>query len=89
MRARDDMAYADGSGLVVTRAEVLLDTLQHEKYARSALLAAFLDDLRRIADDGAPDSTRDLLSRAEVGDLSDDEFSTLLGELRGAIRKDA
>jgi hypothetical protein len=68
-----------------TRAEVLLDTLAHEKHARLALLSAFLDDLRKAASDRAPESTRQLLTRAESGDLSETDVDTLVAELRTVI----
>lgn len=58
---------------------VLLDTIAHERYARGALLLTFLDDLRLLAHDRAPESTR-LLGRAET--LTDDEVDVVVDELR-------
>ena len=74
-------------GLHSTSLEAVLNTLEHERYAREALLAAFLDDLRALAnDDRAPESTRDLLARAESGEMKDAEFAALLNELRAVAR---
>ncbi len=74
-------------GLHSTSLEAVLNTLEHERYAREALLAAFLDELRALAnDDRAPESTRDLLARAETGEMKDTEFQTLLHELRAVAR---
>ena len=77
-------------GLHSTNLEAVLNTLEHERYARGALLSAFLDDLRALAnDDRAPESTRDLLARAETGEMKDAEFQTLLHELRAVARNAA
>jgi hypothetical protein len=77
-------------GLHSTNLEAVLNTLEHERYARGALLAAFLDDLRELAsDDRAPESTRDLLARAATGEMKDAEFTTLLDELRAVARNAA
>lgn len=77
-------------GLHSTSLEAVLNTLEHERYARGALLVAFLDELRALAnDDRAPDSTRDLLARAESGEMKDAEFDTLLHELRAVARNAA
>ena len=77
-------------GLHSTSLEAVLNTLEHERYARGALLVAFLDELRALAnDDRAPDSTRDLLARAESGEMKDAEFETLLHELRAVARNAA
>lgn len=83
------MAYVPSTGLREMAAEVLVETLAGEKYARGALLAAFLDDLRRMALDRAPPSTRALLTRAENTGLSDEEFDLLVEELRSVVRQDA
>jgi len=77
-------------GLHSTNLEAVLNTLEHERYARGALLSAFLDDLRALAnDDRAPESTRDLLARAETGEMKDAEFEMLLHELRAVARNAA
>ncbi|MDF2694711.1 MAG: hypothetical protein K0S65_3094 [Labilithrix sp.] len=73
-------------GLRNTNVEAVLNTLEHEKHARGALLVAFLEELREAVTDRAPESTRDLLALAERGEMGDAEFSTLLAEVRAVIR---
>ncbi len=84
------MTYSRPGLRSTTSVEAVLNTLEHERYARGALLVAFLDDLRAVAsDDRAPDSTRDLLARAEKGEMKDGEWTTLLEELRAIVRRAA
>lgn len=65
-----------------TSVDALLNTLENERYARNALLLAFLDDLRDAVPESAPPSTKRLLASAESRALSDAEVETLLEELR-------
>jgi hypothetical protein len=73
-----------------TRVETVLNTLQHERHARTALLMAFADELRAALPDRAPESTRALsaLAKAEHAPLEEEEFASLLTDLR-AIARDA
>lgn len=66
--------------------EVLLNTLEAERHARGALLVAFVDELRAATMDRAPESTRELLKRAERGEMGEPEFRMLLDELRAFAR---
>lgn len=85
------MTYSRPGLRSTTSVEAVLNTLEHERYARGALLVAFLDELRAVAgDDRAPESTRDLLARAEKGDeIKDAEWRALLEELRAVVRSAA
>lgn len=71
-----------------TSVEAVLNTLEHERHARSALLVAFGDELRAAMPDEAPESTRTLIAiaKAERGEMDDASFSTLLNDLREIVR---
>lgn len=71
-----------------TRSSVhaLLNTLEHERHDRRALLSAFLGELRDLVTDETPPSTRRSLELAERGELTDAEIPTLLEELRACAR---
>lgn len=66
--------------------EVLLNTLEHERHARRGLLVALLEEMGTSVADRAPESTRDLLARAESGKMADAEWNALLRELRAFVR---
>lgn len=68
-----------------TNVEILLNTLAHEKHARYALLVAFLEELRAAVTEEAPDSTRELLSRAGNGEMSDADVDVLIDEVRAFV----
>jgi hypothetical protein len=69
-----------------TSVEVMLNTLTHERHTRGALLGAFASELRTALSERAPESTRDLLARAQRGELPEVEVNVLLDELRGLFR---
>jgi hypothetical protein len=64
--------------------EALLNTLEHERHARAALLEAFVDDLEAVSE-RVPESTRTLLARARRGDLPESEIPALVSELRASL----
>lgn len=63
----------------------MLNTLEHERHAKGALLHAFADDLGEAMSETAPESTRTLLARAKAGSLTDAEIPVLLDELRASV----
>ena len=65
-----------------TGIDALLNTIEHEKHARGALLVAFAKDLRSALPPKALESTRDLFASAERGEATDADVSTLLSRLR-------
>jgi hypothetical protein len=65
-----------------TSVAALINTLEHERHARGALLEAFAEDLRAYIAGRAPAATRERLARAERGELQDAEYALLLDELR-------
>ena len=66
--------------------EAVLNTIEHERHARGALVQAFADELDAAVSERAPDSTRRLLARARIGSLADAEIPTLLDEVRATLR---
>jgi len=68
----------------ITRTSVaaLLNTLEHERHARGALLGAFAEELRSYVAGRASQATRERLARAERGELHEAEVALLLDELR-------
>ena len=71
-----------------TSVRAMLNTLEHERYARGAVLVAFLQDLRAELTESAPESTRELLARAERGELDEVEVGVLLEEIRALLDAD-
>lgn len=72
-----------------TSVAAVLNTLEHERYAREALLAAFGDELRAAIPERAPESTRTLaaVAKAERGEQFDEGgFQELLSDLRQIVR---
>jgi hypothetical protein len=67
-----------------TKVTAVLNTLEHERYARGALLAAFAEELRASIPERAPESTRTLanLAKAEAGEIDEEGFAELLTDLR-------
>ena len=67
-----------------TKVTTVLNTLEHERHARGALIAAFANELRAAITQRAPESTRTLeaIARAEAGEIDDDDFEGLLSDLR-------
>jgi len=80
------MTYPRPSLRSTTSVAVLLNTLEAERHQRGALLVAFVDELRAAMTDQAPESTRDLLARAERGEMAEPDFQTLLDELRAFVQ---
>lgn len=70
-----------------TNVSTVLNTLEHERHARGALVSAFAADLRAAIPESAPESTRTLakLARAERGEIEDAELAELLNELRHIV----
>lgn len=66
--------------------EAVLNTIEHERHARGALVEAFADELTEAVSDVAPESTRQLLAKARMGSLPDGEIPTLLDEVRASLR---
>ena len=62
----------------------MLNTLEHERHAKGALLHAFADDLEALSE-RAPASTRTLLARAKAGALTEEEIPVLLDALRASV----
>jgi hypothetical protein len=65
-----------------TSVAALINTLEHERHARGALLGAFAEELRAYIAGRAAPATRERLARAERGELQDAEYALLLDELR-------
>lgn len=74
-----------------TTVAAVLNTLAHERHARSALLAAFGAELRAAIPETAPESTRTLtaLARAERGEMNDAEVDDLLVDLHTIVARAA
>lgn len=62
----------------------VLNTLEHERHARGALIAAFANELRAAIPERAPESTRTLaaIAKAEAGEIDENEYEGLLSDLR-------
>lgn len=71
-----------------TTVTAVLNTLEGERHARGALIAAFAADLRAAIPEAAPESTRSLaaIAKAEAGDLDDHAIAELLTDLRSMTR---
>lgn len=74
-----------------TNVTTVLNTLEHERYARGALVAAFADELRAAIPERAPESTRTLakLAKAERGEIDEHDFEELLTDLRSIAEQAA
>lgn len=68
-----------------TSFEAMLNTIEHERHAKGALLHAFASDLGESMSESAPESTRTLLARAKDGSLTEEEIPVLLDELRASV----
>jgi hypothetical protein len=68
----------------MTRSSIaaLINTLEHERHARGALLEAFADELHAYLAGRASPATRERLARAGRGELQEAEYAQLLDELR-------
>lgn len=71
-----------------TIVEMLLNSLEAERYVRGPLLLNIVDELS-VSDGFAPaaDMARHLLSALEAGPLGDGDFQRSLDELRACVRK--
>jgi hypothetical protein len=85
-REPNPMMQSRPSFRVTTNVEVLLNTLEHERHARGALLVAFASELRMVMTGRASAVARDLLAQAERGEMGDEEYRLLLAELRALVR---
>jgi hypothetical protein len=71
----------------MTSIEMLLNTLEAERYVRGPLLLSLLDELS-AAEGLAPaaDVARAMLQRIEAGDVSEPELAREIARLRARIR---
>ena len=74
-----------------TNVSTVLNTLENERYARGALVAAFAGELRAAIPDRAPESTRTLakLAKAEREEINEQELAELITDLRAMVEQAA
>jgi hypothetical protein len=74
-----------------TKVTTVLNTLEHERHARGALIAAFANELRAAIPERAPESTRTLaaIAKAEAGEIDEHDFEGLISALRSIAQQAA